>query len=99
MRLFSVLLFTALFCAIAAPAYSQGTPSDDRIYDHVRLVLANDADVKGGTFDVTVKNGVVTMEGTVDTEKIKDRATKLAKKVKGVKDVVNKLRVRYPDSD
>jgi osmotically-inducible protein OsmY len=52
--------------------------------------------VKGGALDVTVRDGVVTIKGRVDTEKGRDRATKLAKKVKGVKDVDNELVVGPP---
>jgi hyperosmotically inducible periplasmic protein len=70
--------------------------TDDRIFDQVRMRLATDPDVKGGALDVTVHDGVVTLKGRVDTEKGRDRATKLAKKVKGVKDVDNELVVGPP---
>jgi osmotically-inducible protein OsmY len=70
--------------------------SDDRISDQVRMRLATDPDVKGGADDVTVAGGVVTIKGRVDTEKGKQKATKLAKKVKGVKDVDNELIVGPP---
>ena len=71
-------------------------PSDDRIYDQVRMRLTDDPDVKGGALDVSVKNGVVKIAGRVTTEKGKSKATKLAKKVKGVKDVDNELTVGPP---
>jgi osmotically-inducible protein OsmY len=71
--------------------------ADDRISDQVRMKLATDADVKGGALDVTVKDGVVTMKGRVDTDKGKTKATKLAKKVKGVKEVDNELVVGPPE--
>jgi osmotically-inducible protein OsmY len=58
--------------------------------------LATDADVKGGALDVTVTDGVVTIKGRVDTDKAKSKASKLAKKVKGVKDVDNELLVGPP---
>lgn len=77
-------------------AQSTGVPADNRIYDQVRMRLANDPDVKGGGLDVAVKDGVVTLKGRVDTEKGKNRASKLAKKVKGVKDVDNELVVGPP---
>lgn len=64
---------------------------DDRIYDQVRMRLANDPDVKGGGLDVQVKEGVVTLHGKVRTVKGKEKAEKLAKKVKGVKAVENNL--------
>ena len=65
--------------------------SDDAIVDQVRLHLAADPDVKGGAMTVECKDGVVTIGGQADTMKSKDKATRLAKKVKGVKQVVNNL--------
>jgi hyperosmotically inducible periplasmic protein len=85
----------ALGQAIFASDQKSGS-SDDRISDQVRMRLATDQDVKGGALDVFVKNGVVTIKGRVDTEKGKNRATRLAKKVKGVKDVDNELIVGPP---
>lgn len=76
--------------------FAQKSSSDDRISDQVRMRLATDADVKGGADDVTVANGVVTIKGRVDTDRGKQKATKLAKKVKGVKDVDNQLIVGPP---
>lgn len=90
-----VLLGGVLGQAISAAGQKAGN-SDDRISDQVRMRLATDQDVKGGALDVFVKDGVVTIKGRVDTEKGKNRATKLAKKVKGVKDVDNQLIVGPP---
>lgn len=92
----ALLSFTYLVPALAADPKS-GT--DDRIFDQVRMRLATDADVKGGAFDVSVKDGVVTIKGRVDTEKGKTRASKLARKVKGVKEVDNELVVGPPTGD
>ncbi len=58
--------------------------------------LATDPDVKGGALDVTVKAGVVVIKGRVDTDRGKAKATHLAKKVKGVKEVDNELVVGPP---
>ncbi|MFL6448401.1 MAG: BON domain-containing protein [Bryobacteraceae bacterium] len=91
-----LLLLTSTIPVLAA---DQKPGSDDRIFDQVRMRLATDADVKGGNFDVTVKDGVVTLKGRVDTEKGKNRASKLAKKVKGVKEVDNELVVGPPTGD
>jgi hyperosmotically inducible periplasmic protein len=92
--------FLALALALAGSIASAQKPAangaDDRISDQVRMRLATDPDVKGGALDVTVHDGVVTIKGRVDTEKGRDRATKLAKKVKGVKDVDNELVVGPP---
>lgn len=70
--------------------------TDNRIYDQVRIKLAENPDVKGGALDVIVHNGVVTLKGRVDTAKGKRKATKLARKVKGVKKVDNELKVGPP---
>ena len=59
----------------------------------MRRKLANDPDVRGGAFDVSVKDGVVTLKGKVEKEKYRQRAEKVAKKVKGVKQVVNQLQI------
>jgi osmotically-inducible protein OsmY len=86
-------LLTGSLAVAQKPAASS---PDDRISDQVRMRLATDPDVKGGALDVTVNDGVVTIKGRVDSEKGKNRATKLAKKVKGVKDVDNELIVGPP---
>ncbi|MBI4889108.1 MAG: BON domain-containing protein [Acidobacteria bacterium] len=85
-----VLLLTFVTAAFAFTS----EVSDNQIYDQVIRKLANDPDVKGGAFQVDVKDGVVTIEGVVEKEKWKDKAEHLAKKVKGVKGVVNKLVVK-----
>jgi osmotically-inducible protein OsmY len=97
------------FAAVAALCWSlfaqtnfvfaqKASSQDDQIDFKVRTRLAGDPDVKGGAFDVSVKDGVVVLKGRVDTEKGKNKATKLAKKVKGVKSVDNELVVGPPTS-
>ena len=96
-RLLAIALFWPFsFANTTIGAPQKAAPSDDRISDQVRMRLATDQDVKGGALDVSVKDGLVTIKGRVDTEKGKARATKLAKKVKGVKDVDNELIVGPP---
>src|ERR1039458_3360795 len=68
--------------------------SDDAIYDGVRIKLASDVDVKGGALKVDVKEGKVTLSGIVGAPMQKDKATKLTKKVKGVKSVDNQIEVK-----
>jgi hyperosmotically inducible protein len=68
--------------------------TDDMIYNNVIIKLASDAVVKGGALKVGVTNGVVTIDGSVELEKQKERATKLAKSVKGVKQVINNITLR-----
>ena len=91
MRFISVLLILVLIAPLLVLA--QGTPTDDRIYDDVRRKLADDADVRGAGFQVTVKDGKVTLEGRVRDEPGRQKATRIAKKVKGVTGVENKLKL------
>ena len=89
-RALSLLLFSPLLPPLLA---AQSAPNDDRIYDEVRRRLANDVDVKGAGFDVEVKNGTVTLKGRVHSEKARAKATAITKKVKGVTNVNNQLKL------
>lgn len=91
MRFVSLLLVFALITPMLVLA--QGTPDDDRIYDAVRRKLADDVDVKGAGFEVIVKKGAVTLLGRVHDEKAREKAARIAKKVKGVTSVDNKLKL------
>ena len=89
--------FYSLSSTVPLRAADKST-ADDRISDQVRMKLATDADVKGGALDVVVKDGVVTIKGRVDSDRGKEKATKLSKKIKGVKSVDNELSVGPPNS-
>ena len=89
-RILSVLVIFLLMVPVFAQTNQK---SDDKIYDLIIQKLANDPDVKGAGFDVAVKNGAVTLNGTVHDEKAREKAEKLTKKVKGVTSVTNQLKV------
>ena len=82
-----------LVVALVAPALRA---DDDLIFDRVRQKLNNDPDVKGSKLDIDVKNGVVTLKGSVTNDKYKAKAEKLTRKVSGVKNVINQLTVDVP---
>lgn len=90
-RVFSLSVF-GLSAALLAGAADK-VVSDDLIYDRLRQKLATDPIVKGGAIEIEIKNGDVIMRGTLDSEKRKDRAAKVAKKVAGVKSVDNQIKV------
>jgi osmotically-inducible protein OsmY len=94
----SALILGGTLIPAGLTADQKGGNPDDRISDQVRMRLATDPDVKGGALDVAVSNGTVVIKGRVDNEKGKNKATKLAKKVKGVKSVDNELVVGPPTS-
>ena len=87
--------FLALFLLQAVcPAKDPPQITDDTISDAVRVKLAGDQLVGVLNLDVTVKQGVVTLAGSVDHSGLKSRAEKVARKVKGVKQVVNNIEVK-----
>ncbi len=90
------LLVFICVAAVAVAALPATADEDGAITDRVRQRLVSDPDVKGYNVEVETKNGVVTLAGTVDTERAKLKAEKLVKKVRGVKSVVNNLRVEIP---
>ena len=91
MRLISLLLLLALIVPMLA-AQAKAT-ADDRIYDDVRRRLADDPEVKGAAIEVTIANGAVTLKGRVHDERARAKATRVAKKVKGVTTVDNQLKL------
>jgi osmotically-inducible protein OsmY len=93
-RLIALLLLVTL--AVPMLVAQKPALSDDAIYDSVRQRLASDADVRGAALDVSVKDGIVTIKGRVHTEKGRKKATELTKKVKGVVNVDNQLKL-YSD--
>lgn len=67
--------------------------SDSRVQDDVSDRLADDSYVDASNIEVTVKNGEVTLAGTVDSRNARRRAEDLAEQVSGVSYVQNNLRV------
>ena len=96
-RLASLLLLL-LLPSMTILAAKDKVVSDDMIYDQVRRKLANDADVKGGSLQVAVAQGVVTIKGVLEKEAQKSKAEKVASKVRGVKKVINEIRLGPPGS-
>jgi len=90
-RLFS---FAILLTLVLAPLFAQKdkTPvSDDVIVDQVRVKIADDSEIGGQPIQVDAHNGTVVLTGKVASDKFKVKAEKIAKKVKGVSAVDNKL--------
>jgi hypothetical protein len=66
--------------------------SDDRILEEVCERLTWDPDLDASEIEVRVENGVVMLEGMVESRHDKRRAEDLADEVRGVMDVQNRLR-------
>lgn len=67
--------------------------TDDAITDAVDDELAFDHAVPGHMIEVETNNGVVVLEGSVDSALVKRRAADIAKTVKGVRATVNRIEV------
>ncbi len=97
MKLKRIFLPLALFFTFLAMAFAGSKPvSDDFLVDTIRQKLAADQIVKGGAIEVVVKDGAVTLKGKVDEEKQKNKAEKIAKRVRGVKSVENDIQIAHP---
>jgi hyperosmotically inducible protein len=97
MKLKRILASVVLFLALFTTALTAAKPvSDDFISDTIRQKLAADQVVKGGAIDVIVKDGTVTLRGNVEEDRQKSKAEKIAKRVSGVKSVVNEIKLARP---
>ncbi|WII72446.1 BON domain-containing protein [Bdellovibrio sp. 22V] len=72
--------------------------SDERIKDEVCEMLTRDADIDASEIDVDVKEGVVTLTGTVPDRRMKHLAEDCSERCYGVRDVTNQLRVQREGS-
>ena len=78
---------TAAVPAAAAPA------GDETLAARIKSQLSSDTQIKGAPLDVSAKNGVVLLQGTVTTKAAKQRALTLARRTDGVTQVVDRIRI------
>ncbi len=76
--------------AVSVAALGAKEIDDGLLHDRINRKLNNNPSLRIRDLKVDVANGVVTIEGIVRSEKVRNRAAKMAS-VKGVKSVVNKL--------
>jgi len=89
----AVLLVIVVTPLLAQKDKDKAPVTDDAIVDQVRVRLADDSEVGGQPIQVDAHNGMVVLTGKVNNDKFKAKAEKLAKKVKGVTGVDNKLTI------
>jgi hypothetical protein len=68
--------------------------SDERIHEEVCELLTADPDIDAGEMTVSVRNGEVNLEGSVDSRWAKRHAEDVIERVPGVHQVHNRLQVR-----
>jgi hypothetical protein len=71
--------------------------SDERVTEDINEELTQAPDIDATNITVDVKNGEVTLRGTVPERESKRRAEEIAEQTSGVKDVQNQLRVKRED--
>lgn len=98
MHKIALALLAVLLMQTVALAKDPKPVTDDTITDQVRIKLAGDPVVKGGGLEVKVDHGVATLSGSVELPKQKDKAGAVARKVKGVKQVVNNIEIKARNS-
>ncbi len=87
--------FLSLFLMLTVcPAKDPPSMTDDSISDAVRVRLASDQLVGVLDLKVEVKQGVVTLSGSVDQKNLRSRAESVARKAKGVKQVINNIELK-----
>jgi osmotically-inducible protein OsmY len=70
--------------------------SDAELTGKIRSKMALDDSVRARTIGVSTTDGVVTLEGTIGSAAEHDQAVRLARDTKGVKQVVDHLKVVLP---
>lgn len=85
-----VLIFTCVL--LSGTAFYSCKPGDKKLQTQVETVLsAVQSSISG-----TVKDGVVTLNGTVDSQATKIAAETAVKAIKGIKSVTNNIEVKLP---
>jgi len=70
--------------------------SDAELTAKIRSKMALDDIVRARTIDVSTTGGIVTLKGTVGSATEHDQAMRLARDTKGIKEVVDHLKVLLP---
>jgi hyperosmotically inducible periplasmic protein len=86
-RITNLLLFVAFVAALNACK-----PSDEKIGTAVNEAIAANASLS--PVSATVKDGILTLSGEVETDELKALAENTLKAVKGVKSIVNNVTVK-----
>ncbi len=89
----SVLALTLAVLITIPESRAQQPIADPDVSAHVEREILFDPAVPHDLIDVATANGVVTLTGTVDNLLAKERATHIAQTVRGVRSVVNRIKV------
>jgi hyperosmotically inducible protein len=90
---FTIALLTVLTLGVSAATAQVNAVKDGWLVMKVHSEFVNEDALAGSNIDVDVKNGVVTLQGTVPSEAARAVAISNARKNDGVKNVVDQLKV------
>ncbi len=79
--------------AQAQPATTPAQTQDAALTTQLQSKLTADRQMKGASIDVSAKDGVVLLEGTVPTAAAKQRALSVARQIQGVVQVIDRMQV------
>ena len=74
---------------------SEGRHSDERVLRDILESLAENDAIRSGEIDIVVRDGEVTLTGTVADRATRDQAELCVVGVTGVRDVTNHLRIEW----
>lgn len=98
-RLSLGILALALLTLNVSPAFAQATAiKDGWLVTKLHSLFVPEDALSGSNIDVDVKNGMVTLQGSVPNEAARAKALAIAKGADGVKGVTDQLRIA-PDTD
>ena len=81
--------------AVVSSAFAADEPlSDDQLFDQVNRRLVTDPQLGARPLQITVEDGKVTVTGFVENLKLQKRVDKVVKKVKGVREIDNRVQIR-----
>jgi osmotically-inducible protein OsmY len=89
----TLALLTVLTLGISAATAQVSAVKDGWLVMKVHSEMVDEDILDGSNIDVDVKNGVVTLQGTVPSEAARSRAVAVAKANDGVKNVVDQLKI------
>lgn len=96
----TAITWTLYFLAIplqAPPDDQEAIVRDEDITSALEREYVHDGAVPSDGIDVVTDNGIVLLSGDVDDLLAKERAARIAETVKGVRSVVNRIRVDLPE--
>jgi osmotically-inducible protein OsmY len=93
-----IVMLAVTLVTLPATGAPQKELTDQNISDAIEDELLFDSAVPANKIDVRTNEGIPTLTGTVDNIMAKQRAGRLAETIKGVRSVINRIKVKPADN-